>query len=281
MEVGKSLSDWKAESLDLSRPRSYENEEKELQRIAHELLIEDGICSGHAAFRRLGSCIELHTVIIAPAFRGTGRSHTLLQAVISRWRQDRILNGASVQPKVDLAAAVRGDATPEQPWRRNMICFTHHPSLAASLIANGFQYAQSKRRWWSLWLRKHPLGRLDSRTMLSLLFNRFLRASSMLFFGEELPHGSKKPGIFRMWFQRRRRLFHQLTYISGNRLFILESEAEFTPRESQDGDDMHDRLEAMGLDISIHTHTRGKGDADTWDEGEEDDTPFVDMTQEE
>ena len=115
MEVGKSLSDWKAESLDLERPRSYENEEKELQRVAHELLVEDGTCSGHAGFRRLGSCIELHTVVIAPAFRGTGRSHTLLQASISRWRQDRILNGASVQPKVDLAAAVRGEEAVEKP----------------------------------------------------------------------------------------------------------------------------------------------------------------------
>jgi|TARA_B100000959_G_scaffold284488_1_gene356310 hypothetical protein len=281
VEVGKSLSDWKAESLDLERPRSYENEEKELQRVAHELLVEDGTCSGHAGFRRLGSCIELHTVVIAPAFRGTGRSHTLLQASISRWRQDRILNGASVQPKVDLAAAVRGEEAVEKPWRRDMICFTRHPSLAASLIANGFQYAQSKRRWWSLWVRRHPLGQLDSRTMFSLLFNRFLRATSMLFFSEALPRGSKKPGIFRMWFQRRRRLFHQLTYLSGNRLFILESEAEYTPRDTQDGDDMHERLESMGLDISIHTHTRAKSDASTWDESEKDDTPFVDMTQEE
>ena len=84
-----------------------------------------------------------------------------------------------------------------------------------------------------------------------------------------------------MWFQRRRRFFHQLTYLSQNRLFILESETEYTPRGPQDGDDMHEKLESMGLDISIHTHTRGKGDVGAWDEGEEDDTPFVDMTQEE
>ncbi len=281
MDIGRSLFDWKAASLDLARPRSSENEEKELQRVAHELLIEDGNCSGHAAFRRLGSCIELHTVVIAPSLRGTGRSQALLQAAISRWRQDRILNGSSVQPKVDLAAAVRGEEIVEPPWRKDMVCFTRHPSLAASLIANGFQYAQSKRRWWSLWIRRHPLGRLNSRTMLSLMANRLLRGSTMLFFGETLPPGSKKPGIFRMWFQRRRRLFHQLTYLSRNRLFILEAAAEFIPRDSEDGDDMHDKLEAMGLDISIHTHTRGKGDADVWDEGEEDDTPFVDMTQEE
>jgi len=44
---------------------------------------------------------------------------------------------------------------------------------------------------------------------------------------------------------------------------------------------MHERLESMGLDISIHTHTRAKSDASTWDESEKDDTPFVDMTQEE
>ena len=94
MNIGESLSDWKATSLDLERPRSSMKEEKKLDRIPHELLIEDGNSSGFAAFRRLGSCIELHTVVIAPSMRGMGRSHALLQAAISRWRQDRILNGA-------------------------------------------------------------------------------------------------------------------------------------------------------------------------------------------
>jgi len=249
--------------------------------MAHELLIEDGICSGHAGFRRLGSCIELHTVVIVPELRGTGRSHALLQAVISRWRQDRILNGAGVQPNVDIAAAIRGEEVAEKPWRKDLICFTRHPSLAATLIANGFQYAKPRRRWWSLWMRRHPLGELNTRTVLSLFFNRFLRASTMLFLGEELPPGSKKPGIIKTWFQRRRRLFHQLTYLSENRLFILDSEARYNPRDTEGGDDMQDKLESMGLDISIHTHTRGKEDATAWDDGEEDEPPFVDMTQEE
>jgi len=281
VNIGESLSDWKATSLDLERPRSSMNEEKKLDRLPHELMIEDGNCSGFAAFRRLGSCIELHTVVIAPSMRGTGRSHALLQAAISRWRQDRILNGAGVQPAVDLAAAVRGEDVVEQPWRRDLICFTRHPSLAATLIGNGFQYAKPKRRWWSLWLRRHPLGRLSSRTIASLVVNRFLRGSSMLIFGEALPAGAKKPGMIKMWFQRRRRLFHQLTYLSGNRLFIHDAESTFIPRDSEGGDEMHDKLEAMGLDISIHTHTRGKVDTAAWDEGIEDTTPFVDMTQEE
>ena len=158
---------------------------------------------------------------------------------MSRWSQDRILNGSSVQPSVDLAAAVRGEKPTEKPWRKNLICFTRHPSLAASLIAAGFQHAVPKRRWWSLWLRKHPLGKLNSRTMLSILLNRLLRSLKLLFNGEALPKGAKRPGFFKLWMQRHRRLFHQLTYLSANRLFIFDAASEITVRvRSQEDEDI-------------------------------------------
>ena len=286
MNAGEALSNWKEASLDLESSRGAEKEEKFLLSTPHVLMIEDGECVGHAAFRRLGSCIELHSVVIAPHLRGTGRSHVLLEKALSRWSQDRILNGSSVQPSVDLAAAVRGEKPTEKPWRRNIICFTRHPSLAASLIAAGFQHAIPKRRWWSFWLRKHPLGKLNSRTMLSILLNRFLRSLKLLFNGEALPKGAKRPGFFRLWMQRHRRLFHQLTYLSANCLFILDAASEFTVRvRSQEDEDMQDRLQGMGLDISIHTNDVEKQsavqDLESWDSGSIEQTPFIDLTQEE
>jgi len=286
MNAGEALSKWKTASLDLESPRGAKKEESALLSTPHVLLTEDGECVGHAAFRRVGSCIELHSVVIATHLRGRGRSHVLLEMALSRWSQDRILNGSSVQPSVDLAAAVRGEEPIEIPWRRDLICFTRHPSLAASLIAAGFNHSLPKRRWWSLWLRRHPLGRLSSRTMLSILFNRLIRGLKLLFSGEDLPKGAKRPGFIKLWMQRHRRLFHQLTYLSANRLFILKADADVSVGvRSQDEEDMQDRLQGMGLDISIHTHDRRDSkstqDSESWDSGNVDETPFIDLTEEE
>ena len=86
--------------------------------------------------------------------------------------------------------------------------------------------------------------------------------------------------------QRHRRLFHQLTYLSANRLFILDAASEFTVRvRSQEDEDMQDRLQGMGLDISIHTNDVEKQsavqDLESWDSGSIEQTPFIDLTQEE
>ncbi|MGY8702228.1 MAG: GNAT family N-acetyltransferase [Candidatus Poseidoniales archaeon] len=285
MESGEGLSKWKFESLDLERPLSAEKETKRLQRVPHELLILEGNCIGHAALRKLGSSIELHTVVISPEQRSKGYSHVLVEMVLRRWHQDRILHSTSIQPPVNLAAAIRGDKPVEKVWRRPMICFTRHPSLAATLISSGFLHAQKKRRWWTLWLRRHPLGILSTRTMVSLLLNRLSRAVKMLVLAEELPEGAKNAGKIRTLFQHRRRLFHQLSHLSDNSLFILKPEPSLNLHSQRDGEEIEDKLKAMGLDITVHTRDRDKDirkeESESWDRGAKDETPLVDLTEEE
>ncbi|HIF16629.1 MAG TPA: N-acetyltransferase [Candidatus Poseidoniales archaeon] len=285
MESGEGLLKWKSGNLDLERPLSAEKETKRLQQVPHELLIIEGNSIGHAALRRLGSTIELHTVVISPEQRGKGYSHILVEMVLRRWHQDRILHSASIQPPVDLAAAMRGDKPVEEVWRRSMICFTRHPSLAATLTASGFVHAQKKRRWWALWLRRHPLGILSTRTLLSLLLNRVSRAVKMLVLAEKLPERTKNTGKIRTFFQHRRRLFHQLAHLSDNRLFILKPASSLNLHSQRDGEDIEDKLKGMGLDITIHTQDRDKDlrkeESESWDRGAKDEPPLVDLTEEE
>ena len=132
---------------------------------------------------------------------------------------------------------------------------------------------------------KHPNGELSTRTYWALILNRLLLNLPILLFGEPLPSAAKRPGLIRLWFQRRRRIFHQLSHLSHYCLFILSADAPFTTRPQSDAEDMQERLQAMGLDVSIHAHARPEGsseeDLEAWDEGRKDETPFVDLTEEE
>ena len=282
MDIGTRLDSWKRECLDLSRPRGPKREKSLLTGAPHEVLDAEGDCMGFAGLNRIGGVIELHTVVIDETLRGKGVSHTLIDAVVRRWRQDRILHGSSIQPPVDLAAAVRGEKPDEKPWRKPLICFTRHPSLAATLISKGFVHPAPTRRWWCLWLRRHPLGILSTRALLSIAFNRFIRGTGMLVLGEELPAGARRVGVVRQWFQRRRRLFHQLSFSSGYRLFLLDTDSMITSRRDSD-ESMADRLAAMGLDMTLHKRLEpiDSEEVEVWDEGTTDETPFVDLSSEE
>ena len=107
----------------------------------------------------------------------------------------------------------------------------------------------------------------------------------MLVLAEELPEGTKNTGKIRTLFQHRRRFFHQLSHLSDNRLFILKPESPLNLHSQRDGEDIEDKLKAMGLDITIHTRDRDKGirkeESKSWDRGIKDETPLVDLTEEE
>ena len=134
---------------------------------------------GHAALARLGSSIELRTVVLDPRVRGQGRSHELVEQAISRWYQDALLHRVS---------------PPLEPLsRRPLISWTRSAGLAAAYHRAGFYLVQSERRWSRLWLFKSTLATLPLRLQISIVLNRMLRGISILFqdpvrFGHQIRH---------------------------------------------------------------------------------------------
>ena len=148
---------------------------------------------GHAVLARLGPSIELRTVVIDPRVRSQGRSHELVEQVISRWYQDALLH--RLPPPLEPSS------------RRLLISWTRSAALAAAYHRAGFSLVQPERRWSRLWIVRSTLATLPLRLQISVVMNRILR------------------GIY-MLFQDPARLGHQIRHLSEYRLFI------FNPKSS-------------------------------------------------
>ena len=58
--------------------------------------------------------------------------------------------------------------------------------------------------------------------IFSIIFDRLLRSFFIILIGERLPKNTKKVNFIKKWFQKRRRIFHYLSYANQYELFILE-----------------------------------------------------------
>ncbi|MBD18365.1 MAG: hypothetical protein CMB13_01835 [Euryarchaeota archaeon] len=144
---------------------------------------------GHAVLDRLGSSIELRTVVLDSRVRGQGRSHELVEQAVSRWYQDALLH--RVTPPLELSS------------RRPLLSWTRSAALAATYHRARFSLVQPERRWSRLWLFKSSLATLPVRLQISVALNRIFRGISMLF-------------------QDPNRLRYQIRHLREYHLFILD-----------------------------------------------------------
>lgn len=277
-EEARWLLQMQHENLDLRKP-------KKLAKLISNLKTNPGIfirnekgILGHANMQRIGSIIELHTVIITPEFRGEGHSHKLIYSAWERWRQDPILHGKLLDSKIDFT---KGDNTisEEELLPCQLIAFTRNASLASTLTSAGFKIAIPKRKWWNLWLKKTQLGQLKTNELLFLFLNRFFSLIKMLG-GEVIPRNNLKAGVFRRFFQKRRRLFHQLSHLSEYKLFILSTEMQKKdwPRKGGPNEEYYHPLEEINVATFANKKNVDPEEIDEWDSGEKEKIPYMDLS---
>ena len=265
------------ENLDLKKP-------KKIKKIIYELKTNPGIflknkngIIGYANMQRFGNIIELNTVVIDPKFRGEGHSHKLIYSIWERWKQDPILHGDSFNRELKLPKFQKNTACEFLPCK--LIAFTRNSSLASTFISAGFKMAIPKRKWWSLWLIKSQLNQLRFSQLLYLFFNRIILFVRMLN-GEEVPKNNEN-GVIKRFFQKRRRLFHQLSHMSEYKLFILSTDMQVKEWSRKGGPD--DDINHPLKNINITTFSKGKEsnpkEITKWDSGEKEKIPYVDLSE--
>ena len=239
---------------------------------------EDGIL-GYANLQRMGGVVELHTVVVEPEFRGKGHSHKLVYSAWERWRQDPILHGSAMNSRINLTTNEE-DYNPEnEVLPCQLIVFTRNASLASTLTSAGFKIAIPKRKWWSLWLIKSQLGQLKTTHLLNLLLNRFVAFIKMSG-GEVIPPNNKKVGFFGRFFQRRRRLFHQLSYLGEYKLFILSTDMQKKkwPRKGGPNEEYYRPLEEINVATFTKEEEKSSEEIAEWDSGEKEKIPYIDLS---
>ena len=98
--------------------------------------------------------------------------------------------------------------------------------------------------------------------------------------GEVIPKNDEKGSLFRRFFQRRRRLFHQLSHLSEYKLFILsiEMQKKEWSRKGGPNEEYYHPLE----EINVATFTKEKEinpeEITEWDSGEKEKIPYVDLS---
>ena len=180
------------EEMDLWGPLKNFASIREWRRRPRILLHDKQGIFGHAVLGRLGTSIELRTVVLDPRVRGHGRSHELVEQAVSRWYQDALIH--------------RSTPPLEPSFRRSLISWTKSAPLAAAYHRAGFSLIQPERRWCRLWLYKSSLATLPARLQISIALDRTIRAISMLF---------RDP----------KRLQYQILHLREYRLFILDSKS--------------------------------------------------------
>jgi len=155
---------------------------------------------GYAELHRLGRSIELAAVVIDPAMRGSGHSHDLVAAAITRWHQDTVLHRATAP----VTAAVR----------LPLICFTRARGLARSLETAGFQHQPARRHASRLWLWRSSVAGLPASTQAALFLDRGRRSLRMLFTDP-------------------RRMLHQMGRLSVYQTYLLPADATSQRRPAE------------------------------------------------
>ncbi|CAI8222090.1 MAG: Uncharacterised protein [Methanobacteriota archaeon] len=268
------------ENLDLKKPIKLNKLKERLQNNPGIFIRNENGILGHANLQRMGSIIELHTVVIDPDFRGEGHSHKLVYSAWERWRQDPILHGSYINSKVNFSKEAEG-SNEDLFLPCKLIAFTRNASLASTLTSAGFKIAIPKRKWWNLWLVKSQLGHLKINQLFYLLLNRGYTLFRLLV-GEVIPENNEKSGFIKRFFQKRRRLFHQLSHLSEYKLFILSTEMQNKdwPRKGGPNEEYYHPLE----EINVATFTKEKEidpeEITEWDSGEKEKIPYVDLAQE-
>ena len=267
------------ENLDLCKPKKLNKLILQLKTHPGIFIRNEGGILGHANLQRIGGVIELHTVVVEPELRGEGHSHKLIYSAWERWRQDPILHGKLLESKIDLTKREDSNNIENEILPCKLIAFTRNAALASTLTSAGFKIAIPKRKWWNLWLIKTQLGQLKTNQLFSLSLNRFVSFVKMLG-GEVIPKNNERGGLFKRFFQRRRRLFHQLSYLGEYKLFILsiEMQKKDWPRKGGPNEEYYHPLE----EINVATFTNKKDvnpeEITEWDSGEREKVPYVDLS---
>lgn len=289
-----------ASELDLRNPsRNRGGREGKASHSPHVIAMVDDNPAAYGELSRRGGVVELHTVLVDPSQRGKGWSHRAVTEARERWRQDIILNGIALPEPIGLEEAISSSsrAEVEEAEQRgvnlgergavsevlderglDLVCFTRSPALAASLHAAGFRMAPQRRRWWTLWLKRHGWGALSTRSATALLLHRIGRGIWMFLRGDPLPNGTKRRNFVTRFFQRRRRLFHQLSHLGDYNLFILtrvaDREHPNPPCLVEGDEESSDELSRMGMRIITPNEVvaalkEGSSDEEVagWDEG--------------
>ncbi|MEC8979244.1 MAG: hypothetical protein VX433_04045 [Candidatus Thermoplasmatota archaeon] len=178
------------EEMDIWGPLKKSTAIRKWRRHPRILLHDKNGLFGHAVLDRLGPSIELRTVVLDSRVRGQGRSHELVEQAVSRWYQDALIH--RVTPPL------------EPTSRRPLISWTRSAALAATYHRAGFSLVKPERRWSRLWLFKSSLATLAMKLQISIVLNRILRGTSMLFHNPT-------------------RLLFQIRNLRDYRLFILDS----------------------------------------------------------
>tara|TARA_B100000902_G_C27257897_1_gene888979 strand:- start:632 stop:1438 length:807 start_codon:yes stop_codon:yes gene_type:complete len=265
------------ENLDLRKPKKFNSLISELNQNPGIFIKGNEGIIGHAKMQRIGKLIELHTVVINTPHRGEGHSHKLLYSAWERWKQDPILHGKSLEEKITFSRKINEN---KKLLPCQLIAFTRSAALASALISAGFKIAIPKRKWWSLWIIKTQLAQLKANHLFYLIINRVFTFFNLLV-GEKIPENIVKVGPIKRFFQKRRRLMHQLSNLSEYKLFILSTEMQVKewPRKGGPNEEYYHPLD----DINVTTFSKEKQidseEIDEWDSGEKEKIPYIDLSK--
>ena len=265
------------ENLDLRKPKSLKKLILYLNKNPGIFIRNNAGIIGFANMQRLGTIIELHTVVIDPQCRGEGHSHKLVYSAWERWKQDPILHGKSFDENITFSNK-KNKSKIRLPCQ--LIAFTRNAALASSLTSAGFKIAIPKRKWWSLWIIKTQLAQLNASSVLSIVLNRLMILIKMLI-GEVIPENNIKSGFFKRFLQKRRRLMHQLSNLSEYKLFILSTEMQNKewPRKGGPNEEYYHPLEEINVTTFSKEKEINPEEIIEWDSGEKEDIPFVDLSK--
>ena len=276
-EEAKWLLKMQLENLDLRKPKSLKKLILYLNKNPGIFIRNNAGIIGFANMQRLGTIIELHTVVIDPQCRGEGHSHKLVYSSWERWKQDPILHGKSFDENITFSNK-KNKSKIRLPCQ--LIAFTRNAALASSLTSAGFKIAIPKRKWWSLWIIKTQLAQLNASSVLSIVLNRLMILIKMLI-GEVIPENNIKSGFFKRFLQKRRRLMHQLSNLSEYKLFILSTEMQNKewPRKGGPNEEYYHPLEEINVTTFSKEKEINPEEIIEWDSGEKEDIPFVDLSK--
>ncbi len=268
------------ENLDLRKPKKLDKLILELRKNLGIFIKNDNGILGYTNLQRMGSIIELHTIIIDPKSRGEGHSHKLIYSAWERWRQDPILHGKLLNSKIDFTKKEGSNDIEEDYLPCQLIAFTRNAALASTLTSAGFKIAIPKRKWWNLWLIKTQLAQLKTSHLFYLSLNRIV-AFIKLLGGEVIPENNDNAGFFKRFFQRRRRLFHQLSHLGEYRLFILSTEMQRKdwPRKGGPNEEYYHPLEEINVATFANKKDVAPEEITEWDSGEKENIPYIDLSK--
>lgn len=254
------------ENLDLRKPKKFNKMIEEINKNPSIFIRDNKGIIGHAKMQRIGRLIELHTVVINNHLRGQGHSHKLIYSAWERWSQDMILHGKSLGEKINFKTLKKNK---KMLLPCQMIAFTRSASLASSLISAGFRLAIPKRKWWSLWLIKSQFSEIPINQLFYLLVNRLLVFIGLLT-GEPVNKKRLKRGFIKRFFQKRRRLMHQLSNLNDYKLFILPTEMQVKewPRKGGPNEEYYHPLNEMKVTNFTKKNENSTEKIKHWDSGD-------------